>query len=454
MKEFGAHLKRAREAAGLSLEDLHVRTRISRKNLRLLDTGDFPSIPQTYVRAFIREYARVVGLDEDDTLAMYNDLAERERGIPRPPKSIDSSNLLPHIDDTIEYVSPLEVSSSPIEYDGKPEIIDEEFVPSVKKSKYVRDDDASPIDIRTSSVSSESAPDEEHPESPRKTESASPGTAPRKEGKAATPPPPEKISPPEKSSVLPPSRDPQTASSKPPEQPRSGDTGSVGKGDRPAQPDNSGDARKHDADASGREQQRRPSVYDMKPPIGEQRQRPSDDPERKRMLGMGLVIVMMLAVGIYGLVYFTSTHGDDVGTVDSTAIRAALEAQHFIDTTQFDVIETDMIPVDTSTQLSRTIPEPVSAKPKVFARDDSLVLEAFTSAPVWFSVKMDTLRTERGSLSTNEHRVWKARDYFVITLGDAGAITFFLNGKEIGTLGEEGSVVKNVVLSRSQIRGE
>ena len=98
-------------------------------------------------------------------------------------------------------------------------------------------------------------------------------------------------------------------------------------------------------------------------------------------------------------------------------------------------------------------PDPVEAKPRVFAREDSLVLEAFTSAPVWFSVKMDTLRTERGSLSSNEHRVWKARDHFVITLGDAGAVTFFLNGKEIGTLGEEGAVVKNVTLSRQQLNG-
>jgi hypothetical protein len=50
--------------------------------------------------------------------------------------------------------------------------------------------------------------------------------------------------------------------------------------------------------------------------------------------------------------------------------------------------------------------------------------------------------------------VWKARDYFVVTLGDAGAVTFFLNGKEIGTLGEEGSVIKNVVLSRSHTRND
>jgi hypothetical protein len=41
----------------------------------------------------------------------------------------------------------------------------------------------------------------------------------------------------------------------------------------------------------------------------------------------------------------------------------------------------------------------------------------------------------------------------VITLGDAGAVTFFLNGKEIGSLGEEGAVVKNVTLSRQQLNG-
>jgi transcriptional regulator with XRE-family HTH domain len=150
MKEFGLYLKQAREHAGLTLEDMHARTRISMKNLRLIESGDFPSIPQTYVRAFVREYARNAGIDEDETLNEYNEAAEREKGIPRPPAAIDSSNLLPKVDDTVEFIPASERSSSHVEIEGKAEVEKEDFIPPVRKSTYVTKDDAEAIDIRTS----------------------------------------------------------------------------------------------------------------------------------------------------------------------------------------------------------------------------------------------------------------------------------------------------------------
>lgn len=177
-----------------------------------------------------------------------------------------------------------------------------------------------------------------------------------------------------------------------------------------------------------------------------------DSANEKRIIGVGLVVVIMLAIAVYGIYYFSSGSGDDPNAVDSTSIKASIEAGRFIDSSQYALTDLDPAADDTAAE-TVTPPDPVEAKQRVFSRDDSLVLEAFTSAPVWFSVKMDTLRTERGSLSSNEHRVWKARDYFVITLGDAGAVTFFLNGREIGTLGEEGAVVKNLTLSRQHLNG-
>jgi hypothetical protein len=181
-------------------------------------------------------------------------------------------------------------------------------------------------------------------------------------------------------------------------------------------------------------------------------ERDSDGSNEKRILGIGFIVVSIIAIAFYGIFYFSSDDPAEMAAIDSTAIKASIEAGRFIDSSQSAMTELDIIPDDTLTA-PLSPPEPVEAKPRVFEREDSLVLEAFTNAPVWFSVKMDTLRTERGSLSSNEHRIWKAHDYFVITLGDAGAVTFFLNGKEIGTLGEEGAVVKNVTLSRQQLVG-
>lgn len=480
MKEFGERLKRAREAAGLSLDDIHVKTRISRKNLNLLEAGDFPSIPQTYVRAFVREYARTVGLDEDETLALYNELAERERGIPRPPTAIDSSNLLPRIDDTVEFIPITDRSSPHVEVEGTAEVLENDFVPPVRKSRYVQDDDAAPIDIRTSQPKAAAAKDD--------AESATAPTppAPKESGSGHTPLPVQRVvvqtpdspaasTPPasETASKAAPAQTAQVAADKtqPTSKPaseaaRPADTKESASAARAAKSAEAGSAdgpRKAGApdkevsraedNARKDDGSRRPSVYDTKPPIEQQRGPGDTSAQDKRQIIIGLIILAMIVVGVYGIYFFSSSSDESASEVDSTAIRASIEAGRFIDSSQTMMTELDLLPEDTATAM-RQPPEPVETKPRVYTRDDSLVLEAFSSSPVWFSVKMDTLRTERGSLSSNEHRVWKARDYFVVTLGDAGAVTFFLNGKEIGTLGEEGSVIKNVVLSRSHTRND
>lgn len=58
-------LKAAREAAGLSLNDVAETTRVPLRHLAALEQGDFSALPgTTYVSGFTRAYARAVGLDE------------------------------------------------------------------------------------------------------------------------------------------------------------------------------------------------------------------------------------------------------------------------------------------------------------------------------------------------------------------------------------------------------
>ena len=149
MQDFGADLQRARQDAGRSLDDIHNQTRINLKHLRAIERGDFPSLPQTYVRAFIREYARIVGLDEEDTLARYNELAEELRGVPKPPEALDHSHLTPALDDSVEIVPSERVKPRHVEVQGRAEVADDEYVANVRKSKYVSDDHGEAIDIRT-----------------------------------------------------------------------------------------------------------------------------------------------------------------------------------------------------------------------------------------------------------------------------------------------------------------
>jgi cytoskeletal protein RodZ len=58
-------MRRAREAAGLSLEEVASRTRVPIRHLAALETGNYQALPgTTYCAGFSRAYARAVGIDE------------------------------------------------------------------------------------------------------------------------------------------------------------------------------------------------------------------------------------------------------------------------------------------------------------------------------------------------------------------------------------------------------
>jgi cytoskeletal protein RodZ len=66
-------LKNAREAKGISLQEISATTLINPKFLEAIEEGNFTILPQTYIRAFIREYAQVVGLNPQETLRKYEE---------------------------------------------------------------------------------------------------------------------------------------------------------------------------------------------------------------------------------------------------------------------------------------------------------------------------------------------------------------------------------------------
>lgn len=70
--EIGLVLKEAREAKGLSLEDVQKKTKIQLRYLKAIEKNDFSLMPGNfYIRAFIKEYAVAVDLNPDEILAEY-----------------------------------------------------------------------------------------------------------------------------------------------------------------------------------------------------------------------------------------------------------------------------------------------------------------------------------------------------------------------------------------------
>jgi cytoskeleton protein RodZ len=70
MELIGARLKKAREGANFSLQDISDRTRISLRFLAAIENDDFAALPgRVYIYGFTRAFARAVGLDEESVVA-------------------------------------------------------------------------------------------------------------------------------------------------------------------------------------------------------------------------------------------------------------------------------------------------------------------------------------------------------------------------------------------------
>lgn len=90
---FGQELRQARENSGLSLKELAAKTKIDLKFLEAMESGDFSFHPDLYMKAFIKDYSKAVGLDY---LLMHQkyDAAKQGRSIdqvfsaPEPPPVI------------------------------------------------------------------------------------------------------------------------------------------------------------------------------------------------------------------------------------------------------------------------------------------------------------------------------------------------------------------------------
>lgn len=70
VSDLGQQLREARLARGLSLDDIQEMTKIRKRYLEAIESGDYKVLPGSfYVRAFIKTYAEAVGVDAEELLA-------------------------------------------------------------------------------------------------------------------------------------------------------------------------------------------------------------------------------------------------------------------------------------------------------------------------------------------------------------------------------------------------
>ena len=71
LNKFAQELKKAREKTEITLQNLSARSRLDIKFLQAMENGDFSFLPEIYVKAFIKDYAKFIGLNVDETIKKY-----------------------------------------------------------------------------------------------------------------------------------------------------------------------------------------------------------------------------------------------------------------------------------------------------------------------------------------------------------------------------------------------
>ena len=72
MAGFGDHLRQAREARKITLQEIAASTKIGSRALQALEDEQFDQLPGgIFNKGFVRAYARCVGLEEEKTVAAY-----------------------------------------------------------------------------------------------------------------------------------------------------------------------------------------------------------------------------------------------------------------------------------------------------------------------------------------------------------------------------------------------
>ncbi len=88
----GALLKAARERAGMSVGDIATRLRMSVRQVEAIDTDHYEALPKgPFLRGFMRNYAKVVGVDVNEILALL-DRTELGASTAQKPAMIDLPN--------------------------------------------------------------------------------------------------------------------------------------------------------------------------------------------------------------------------------------------------------------------------------------------------------------------------------------------------------------------------
>ena len=112
MKKTGEILKAAREAKGLSLNEVGLSLKISSKVLKAIEDGDEKQLPaKTFLRGFVKSYATLLHLDADQVLEQFY----QEMGSTRPQPYIRPTTTPSEKESSVVEAPVEKVTAAPVE---------------------------------------------------------------------------------------------------------------------------------------------------------------------------------------------------------------------------------------------------------------------------------------------------------------------------------------------------
>ena len=93
VEDFGSYLKAERKLRGVTLEELHAKTKIPIHYLQALEKNQFNELPgEVFTRGYIRSFAGVIGANEDEILSAYIDITKTAPSIDTNNQNISNQN--------------------------------------------------------------------------------------------------------------------------------------------------------------------------------------------------------------------------------------------------------------------------------------------------------------------------------------------------------------------------
>ena len=124
------------------------------------------------------------------------------------------------------------------------------------------------------------------------------------------------------------------------------------------------------------------------------------------------------------------------------------ETPHITKETPFESVVREKMQQSTSLEREPAVePQPKDVPSTI----DSLTLSAHTTDSVWIQLVIDNLEPQEYLFGPKQRISWKAREKFMLTLGNAGAMEFTLNGTSMGLLGKSGAVLRNVGITSESL---